>query len=63
MLLAGIWIWIWIWIAVGVVFDVFRSSDALAVKTLTMRAGETLRLTNERAGSTHTASLKLTEGG
>jgi putative serine protease PepD len=37
--------------------------DALIVKTLTMKAGDTIRLTYERLGSTHTTVLTLTAGG
>ena len=37
-----------------------RSADALVVKTLTMSAGDTIRLTYERLGSTHTTVLTLT---
>ena len=36
-----------------------RSADALVVKTLTMRAGDVVRLTYERHGSSHTTELKL----
>ena len=39
-----------------------RSVDALIVKTLTMEAGDTIRLTYERRGSTHTTDLTLTGG-
>jgi len=37
-----------------------HDTDALIVKTLTMRAGDTLRVKYERQGSSHTATLTLT---
>ena len=37
-----------------------RSVDSLTVKTLTMSPGDTIRLTYERHGTTHTADLTLT---
>ena len=36
--------------------------DGLIVKTLTMKAGDTLRLTYERLGSSHTTVLTLAAG-
>jgi putative serine protease PepD len=39
-----------------------RSVDPLVVKTLTMSAGDTIRLTYERLGSTHSTVLTLTAG-
>ena len=39
-----------------------ESVDALVVKTLTMRVGDTVRLTYERQGTTHTTDLTLSAG-
>jgi putative serine protease PepD len=39
-----------------------RTIDALVVKTLTMKAGDTLRLTYERLSSSHTTTLTLGAG-
>ena len=39
-----------------------RSVDPLVVKTLTMKPGDTIRLTYERLGSTHTTVLTLAAG-
>jgi putative serine protease PepD len=39
-----------------------HSVDALIVKTLRMNAGDTVRLTFERLGASHTATLRLSAG-
>jgi hypothetical protein len=37
--------------------------DSLVVTTLSMRAGDTIKLTFERQGASHPASLTLAQGG
>jgi putative serine protease PepD len=37
--------------------------DSLVVKTLSMNAGDTIQLTFERQGASHTATLTLGQGG
>ena len=38
------------------------SADALIVKTLKLKAGETVRVTYKRQGASHTTSLRLSAG-